>query len=771
MSQQRIGWQTWTAFAGVMAVAVFLRFYRLGEVPPGLSFDGATNALDAWRLATRGGWTPFLAGNGGREALFMWLQALSLSVFGPSVAAAILPGLLADVFAIGLMFWFARWLTRPQGDPFALWTATFAGLGLAVSPWSVAVSHLGLRAVLVPPLSLLFVWHFLRGLRHQRWLDFALAGWWLGWLGYSYSAGRVLPVWLIAVAGVWVLHQKKEAGSGWQSLANGTSALGVTAAIATLVYLPMLIYLRRYPGALNERAADLGLWVYASDWLDLARLLLENGGLVAGFFCCRGNPALLPFGPVGAPGLNWFFGGLLLLGLLLTLRHLPDLGAVALLTWFGLGLLPSWLAIEAPHDLRLIASLPPAFILLGWGAAHLSALHRWLGPILLAGFLITGGQTWQSYYHHWPSESQIQGYFAVPTQTQLSQWTASSQVIRLPQTWAADPQTRFYLLTDHPPRPAQWTDRAALPPRPAGVEDSAPSLHLQPGESLLLPPARIPTATLTTTAQIGSVRLLGVGFESTGGVISATASRPLTTTLFWQAESRPARDYLVVAQLWDDSQTALSLNEAGPPAQGLYPSTWWRPSDVPLADTHRLSVAEPLAPGRYWLAVALYDPGTGQRVPVTAQAAQVADGGTLKLGPLKVPLPPADTADFRSLGAEFEATARLEGFRLTATAGGVEVALWWVATTEMATDYTVFVQVLDTAGQRVAGRDSQPRGGQYPTSIWSPGEAIVDSVRVETSSLAPGEYEVIVGLYDLATSQRVAVNGGDSVSLGWVGVE
>jgi hypothetical protein len=61
---------------------------------------------------------------------------------------------------------------------------------------------------------------------------------------------------------------------------------------------------------------------------------------------------------------------------------------------------------------------------------------------------------------------------------------------------------------------------------------------------------------------------------------------------------------------------------------------------------------------------------------------------------------------------------------------------------------------VDSAGALVTQHDSQPRGGQYPTSIWSPGEVVEDTLEVPVS---PGTYQVFVGLYQWDTGARLPV--------------
>lgn len=90
--------------------------------------------------------------------------------------------------------------------------------------------------------------------------------------------------------------------------------------------------------------------------------------------------------------------------------------------------------------------------------------------------------------------------------------------------------------------------------------------------------------------------------------------------------------------------------------------------------------------------------------------------------------------------------------------GQLPVTLTWQGLAEMDADYTVFVQVLDAADRIVGQVDAWPVQGTLPTSQWTPGETVSDPYLVQLSAdLPPGDYRLHVGLYLLATLERLAV--------------
>jgi len=110
----------------------------------------------------------------------------------------------------------------------------------------------------------------------------------------------------------------------------------------------------------------------------------------------------------------------------------------------------------------------------------------------------------------------------------------------------------------------------------------------------------------------------------------------------------------------------------------------------------------------------------------------------------------------------FGGQAALLGYQFEPSKDYLAVTLAWQARQAHLPDYTVFVQVLDAAtGARVAGVDTPPQQGEYPTGRWVKDEVVVDRYVVAVPpQLAPGHYTIVVGLYRADTGQRLAVNGG-----------
>jgi 4-amino-4-deoxy-L-arabinose transferase-like glycosyltransferase len=86
--------------------------------------------------------------------------------------------------------------------------------------------------------------------------------------------------------------------------------------------------------------------------------------------------------------------------------------------------------------------------------------------------------------------------------------------------------------------------------------------------------------------------------------------------------------------------------------------------------------------------------------------------------------------------------------------------IYWQTDRPLAKNYTVFTQLLDNRGSLVAGYDSQPLGGYFPTSQWPAHEIVTDQLRLPLpADLPAGSYTLIIGMYLLETLERLPVLG------------
>jgi hypothetical protein len=138
-----------------------------------------------------------------------------------------------------------------------------------------------------------------------------------------------------------------------------------------------------------------------------------------------------------------------------------------------------------------------------------------------------------------------------------------------------------------------------------------------------------------------------------------------------------------------------------------------------------------------------------------------------------IPLQPVEVAgrerqftlprDIEWVDAQFDHGLRLLGFQMAkkntyAPGDPLTIELFWQTQVPLAKDYTVFVQLLGPDGRLYGQIDAQPLQGTAPTSQWTSGEVIRDPYTfLIAGDTTPGDYWLIVGLYQFETGERLKI--------------
>lgn len=118
-------------------------------------------------------------------------------------------------------------------------------------------------------------------------------------------------------------------------------------------------------------------------------------------------------------------------------------------------------------------------------------------------------------------------------------------------------------------------------------------------------------------------------------------------------------------------------------------------------------------------------------------------------------------AEIEPLHVDFNRQITLTGYHLPPSAlpGSIlELTLFWQVDTQIKTDFTVFVQLVDKDNNIIAQGDSKPQRGFYPTPHWQPGEQIVDTYPLRLPpDTPPGSYNILLGFYNAADGARLQI--------------
>jgi hypothetical protein len=181
--------------------------------------------------------------------------------------------------------------------------------------------------------------------------------------------------------------------------------------------------------------------------------------------------------------------------------------------------------------------------------------------------------------------------------------------------------------------------------------------------------------------------------------------------------------------------------------------TGW-PSRRLVTSYHWIDLAPAPAPGVYNIELGLGSDPFNLTWHAVAQA-KVPFGGEVFVG------------GFSGARAAFGDVA-LTGYRINRTDGGLDVLLLWEAISAPLVDYRILVQVRDASGTIVMQVETEPYSGAYPTSIWSSGEQVPDTIHIDAVGLPPGDYEVLIGLVAPDGTRLLTEEGQESVLVGRV---
>ena len=160
--------------------------------------------------------------------------------------------------------------------------------------------------------------------------------------------------------------------------------------------------------------------------------------------------------------------------------------------------------------------------------------------------------------------------------------------------------------------------------------------------------------------------------------------------------------------------------------------------------------------GAYPITLILHQPHSLDPEPIThPDDSNVLDRRVLDY----VAVPWAGEMSGAIIGAAFDdgillQQAQVEGELMTG--GTVQVTLFWGATATPTQNYTIFVHVLDEAGQFVTGADGVAFNGRYPTRGWHPGDTIPSQHTLTLpADLPASSYHIKVGLYLPSNGERL----------------
>lgn len=223
---------------------------------------------------------------------------------------------------------------------------------------------------------------------------------------------------------------------------------------------------------------------------------------------------------------------------------------------------------------------------------------------------------------------------------------------------------------------------------------------------------------------------------------------------YWYAVAEPLHDYSA-RLLWLDQNGEVAASSAVKPLTAGFETTRWAAGEL-WRGVHLLYVPGRLEAGTYTVVVDLLDETrTSVAEPVPFAEMRITEPER----DFSAPTPA------RRDGTRWNTGITLTGYDLIRpriTAGdGVQITLYWTTDTDLRDNLSIFVHIINEAGEIVAQQDRIPAIGERPTTGWAPGETITDRYAIPVpGDLPAGSYQIRVGWYAPLDGSRVLTDGG-----------
>ncbi len=372
----------WLAFALLMALAAFLRFWKLGTIPgnfggdEGIVLDYGRQMLDP-PLGN-----PFATFWLAMPTMSALLYAAVARAFGWTVAAARFPSALAGTLAVGATFFLGRRL----GGRRTGWIAAFT---MATWAYAIHFSRVPMNNIfdaLFAPLTFWALWKALaqREGGHPAWGWSALAAG-LGW--YGYWGARWITV-MVALFLAWRMVVEPH------FLRRRAAGLRLWLAGWMTTTAPLLLWYTAHPESFLSRSRQVN--IFTGGWIEQTKAL--TGQAVPILLIRQFWRALTAFHLTvdttfwyhpNRPLLDLVGGLLLIVGLVAALSRWRWPSRALAAGWFLSTLFVAWgITVDPPSSQRGILIIPATALLIAWGAETLEMeLAPW-GRSLARGFIL-----------------------------------------------------------------------------------------------------------------------------------------------------------------------------------------------------------------------------------------------------------------------------------------------------------------------------------------------------------------------------------------------
>lgn len=408
----------------IVLVAVFLRFYQLGNIPPSLTWDEAAWGYNAYSLGINGKdefgrFFPvnYLESFGDfKPPMYAYLDVIPVKIFGLNEFATRFPSAFFGILTVILTYILVKRIfpNSKNKEKYALLSSFF----LAISPWHILLSRAAFEANISSFFIVLGIWSFLAGVQNKKWylvisaISFALSM-------YTFNTARIVSPILVILLTIFfrkkIFELKKE--------------VVLAVIIGFLVLIPIFSFLFTPQASLRFKEVNIftdskvvetanqqienddnALWskilhnrrvLYS---LSFVKHYFDNLSPSFLFIKGDGNPkfSTQDVGQMYIWDIVFFISGILIL------FKLKEEYWWLIPIWLLIAIFPAATARETPHALRIETALPTFQILVAYGFIQIiekikryqSLIFYLLMILLFANFLYF----YHNYFYHYRYE-------------------------------------------------------------------------------------------------------------------------------------------------------------------------------------------------------------------------------------------------------------------------------------------------------------------------------------------------------------------------------
>ena len=386
----------------IIFIAVFLRFWQLGQNPPSLTWDEAAWGYNAYSLGVDGKdefgrFLPlnYLESFGDfKPPVYAYLDVIPVKLFGLTEFATRFPSAFFGVLTVLITYFLTKrifWNSKSK-ELYALLSALF----LAISPWHIMLSRSAFEANVATFFIVGGIWLFLKGIQGEKWhvvtsiIFFVLSV-------YTFNTARIVTPLLVLFLGLTFIRK----------LIENKKQTFLAVLVGILLILPILGFLLTPAASLRFKEVNIFTDIEviktsnqeiindSSIWsriihnrrvgytLSYLKHYFDNFNPNFLFIKGDGNPK---FSTQDVGQMYLWDLPFLVMGVLFLFRKKTGFWWI-IPAWLLIGILPAATARETPHALRIETTLPTFQIFVAYGFSqflfYIRSYKKFFKPVII----------------------------------------------------------------------------------------------------------------------------------------------------------------------------------------------------------------------------------------------------------------------------------------------------------------------------------------------------------------------------------------------------